>query len=144
MISYKIEQVGAYEVFGWAHDPEPGAGKVAVSLPTTRGPFRVVAEVYREHLRVAGIGDGHAGFVAKLTGGARFTFEQPIRFESARSRVDARVPDDLVSALKGDERSELFLNRQKPLSRCALVLIIKDEADYVGEWIEYHRHLGVD
>jgi hypothetical protein len=144
MIKFYIESLAPQSISGWAHNPVSGAARVEVTVALNTGPRTVVADLYRKHLEDAGIGDGHAGFSLVLGCGERLDPHKPIVFRSEDTEKLYEIGPATRRALIHDSMAVQFLNTQAPIFECVLVLIIKNEARYLVEWIEYHRILGVD
>lgn len=145
MIKYHIENFSPRGFFGWAFDDEPGAGFVDVVVSLRGGRKTVKANLFRDHLRRAAIGNGEAGFEFTLAPGESFDPAGSIRLQSLENAVVLPMPEAVREVLDFETKNALFLNsRNSRLFRCVLALIIRNEAVYVPEWIEYHRMLGVD
>jgi hypothetical protein len=144
MIEYNIEQIDGHIVVGWAHDVTEGAGPVKVRVGIKGGFKTAHATLFRDHLKEAGIAAGNAGFVIRLSKGEQLDPFADIFFDSGSNQCSYQLPEDLRNFLLREYSGQLFLNSSAPLLRCALVLIIKNEARYLREWLEYHRILGVD
>lgn len=63
---------------------------------------------------------------------------------SPTQTIAVPLPEPLGELASYGTAEANFLTMSLPLLACTLVLIIKNEGKYVREWIEYHRHIGVD
>ncbi len=144
MIEYAIDALTAAEVSGWAFDSDAQDTVIRVELGFDDGSSAsMLADAYRADLEAANIRGGRASFVFDLASNRAGSPLRVINFFAGDVLVQKRLTAEerIIWSIDADPRP--FLATQRSEIDCTLVLIIKDEARYLPEWIEYHRLIGV-
>ncbi|HEY0832827.1 MAG TPA: glycosyltransferase family 2 protein [Azospirillum sp.] len=139
-----LDDVRDGNVDGWAADPARPDARITVVIAVDGARVgTAVADIHREDLTDAGLGDGrHA-----------FRFRLPDHLLDDRPHVVAVTFAETGGHLVRSPMAAAVLARDAGFRRVdppagvptvALAAIVKDEGPYIAEWIAYHRVLGVD
>lgn len=139
-----VDDVRNGYVDGWAADPGRPGDRIAVVIAVDGVAVgTAVADILREDLVDAGLGDGRHAFRIRL----------PDHLLDGRPHMVAVTFADTGEHLVHSPQPAVVLAEERAfrpvaapagVPTVALAAIVKDEGPYIAEWIAYHRVLGFD
>jgi hypothetical protein len=142
MINFHIERLDPLMFVGWAYD-SASEESVTIRIRVGGEDVDIPASRFRPDLRF-GKADGLAGFYYEFPPDRFIDPDVPIRVSSTAGQLDIAINSERQAAIRRSAGCPLLVGGPARCFSCVIVAIIKDEASYIPEWIEYHRSIGFE